>query len=242
MEKYLRMSKKYKGKPCAYCAGLSTTADHVWAREFFTIGDRSKLRKVPACERCNNAKSKLEHELTAVLPFGARHADAVVMVSEYMPQRLAKNAKLHRQLSAGYLSGWLDNGSGIIVPTVGLPLDSRKLADLFVYVAKGLFLLSWKYVVPKEAIVRAGMVNSCGAQNFEQILAQDGQRVSGALGNSVLAFEGLRSKSEPHITIWKFTPYGGVQMGGDPRAPQETPKDIWVTIGTHTAPLMPEEE
>jgi hypothetical protein len=71
------MSKKYKGKLCVYCAsGIATVADHVIAREFFLPARRANLSKVPACHNCNDVKGRLEHYLTAVLGFGARHADA----------------------------------------------------------------------------------------------------------------------------------------------------------------------
>ena len=59
------MSKKYKGKSCPHCARpeASVTADHVFAREFFSVEKRDGLPVVPACERCNNEKSKLDHYL-----------------------------------------------------------------------------------------------------------------------------------------------------------------------------------
>jgi hypothetical protein len=56
------MSKKYKGKTCVYCATeKSSCPDHVIAREFFPIDERSNLPKVPSCVSCNNKKAKLEH-------------------------------------------------------------------------------------------------------------------------------------------------------------------------------------
>ena len=64
------MSKKYKGKLCAYCTNKAAEAgDHVFSREFFLVEDRDDLPQAPICDSCNNAKSKLEHYLTAVLPF-----------------------------------------------------------------------------------------------------------------------------------------------------------------------------
>lgn len=65
------MSKKYKGKLCAYCGRADAdTADHVFAKEFFLPPHRDNLPKVPTCSRCNGHKSKLEHYAVAVLPFG----------------------------------------------------------------------------------------------------------------------------------------------------------------------------
>jgi len=53
------MSKRFKGKTCAYCAlpGASDTADHVLAREFVAVEDRGGIPKVPACAACNGKKA-----------------------------------------------------------------------------------------------------------------------------------------------------------------------------------------
>jgi hypothetical protein len=73
------MGKRYKGKTCVYCAaaGASETGDHLLAREFVPVADRSQIPQVPACRPCNKDKSDLEHYLTAVLLFGGRQADAL---------------------------------------------------------------------------------------------------------------------------------------------------------------------
>lgn len=71
------MSKKFIDKKCAYCTeNLSTTGDHIFAREFFLGNQRANLPKVPSCCECNNEKSELEHYFTSISPFGWRHDDA----------------------------------------------------------------------------------------------------------------------------------------------------------------------
>jgi hypothetical protein len=72
------VKKEFKGELCVYCGeSLATTNDHVISREFFLVKNRANLPQVPACGRCNNEKSALEHYLTVVLAFGgmafARH-------------------------------------------------------------------------------------------------------------------------------------------------------------------------
>src|SRR5881394_1954463 len=96
------MTKRFRGETCVYCAReqAATTGDHVFARQFFLSDDRVDLPKVASCERCNNDKSKLEHYLTTVLPFGGRLATASRILNEMVPGRLAKNARLHRELAA----------------------------------------------------------------------------------------------------------------------------------------------
>jgi|ERR1700722_1420649 len=74
------MSKKFKGMQCAYCLdAVATTVDHVFSREFFLVEDRGYLPEAPACKACNDEKSRMEHYLTAVLPFGGRHDQARAM-------------------------------------------------------------------------------------------------------------------------------------------------------------------
>jgi hypothetical protein len=81
------MSKKYKGKVCVYCGKEpSTTGDHVFAREFFLVKHRDGLPQVPSCDKCNGEKSALEHYLTAVLPFGARHRNASQALQTMVPK------------------------------------------------------------------------------------------------------------------------------------------------------------
>jgi hypothetical protein len=120
------MSKKYKGKPCVYCTmRISSTADHVFARKFFVEMRRGDLPKVPACARCNGEKADLELYLTAVLPFGGRHADATENLSTLVPGRLAKNARLHRDLNRRRTKVWTKSASGLAVPMLALPFDGR---------------------------------------------------------------------------------------------------------------------
>src|SRR4051812_19921101 len=95
-------SKKFKGKTCVYCGKESMTADHIIAREFFLRDRREDPIKVPACEDCNREKSRLEHYLTTVLPFGARHADAAENLSSMVPSRIRRNEKLASELRTSF--------------------------------------------------------------------------------------------------------------------------------------------
>ena len=85
------MPKGLTGQPCAYCRTGPSTAqgDHVFPRTFFLESKRGDLPKVPACKQCNDEKSRLEHYLATVLPFGGRHADASVNLEE---QSFSQNA------------------------------------------------------------------------------------------------------------------------------------------------------
>jgi hypothetical protein len=88
------MGKSFKGKACVCCATApAATMNHVFAREFFLVDRRANLSKVPTCAACNGAKSSLEHYLTAVLPFGGRHADGLVHLTEMVPGRPANTRR-----------------------------------------------------------------------------------------------------------------------------------------------------
>jgi len=82
------MKKEFKGELCVCCGELpATTSDHVISREFFLVKHRDNLPQVPACDRCNNEKSALEHYLTVVLAFGARYSHAVENLSAMVPKQ-----------------------------------------------------------------------------------------------------------------------------------------------------------
>ena len=95
-------SKKFRDKTCVYCGRerMASTGDHVVAREFCPGTARENLPKVPACVACNNAKSKLEHYVLAVLPMGSLLPSAAAAIIEQVGPRLAKNEALRRQLAS----------------------------------------------------------------------------------------------------------------------------------------------
>jgi hypothetical protein len=152
------MGKGFKGKTCVYCAAaLAATMDHVFAREFFIMDRRANLSKVPACQACNSAKSGLEHYLTAVLPFGGRHADGAAHLSGMVPGRLARNQKLARRISAEL---------SIVVPdrdtlAMTVPIDPEKIAELFALIAKGLLWHHWQCRAASGYVWRPGRSAQC---------------------------------------------------------------------------------
>ena len=103
-------SKKYIGKQCAYCGrdGISKTADHVFAQQFFVEKDRQGLPKVPSCNDCNGSKSTLENYALTVLPLGSRHCDARAYSEANIERRLRRN----NAIRAGCLPSIPDCGSG----------------------------------------------------------------------------------------------------------------------------------
>jgi hypothetical protein len=230
------MSKKFRGKLCVYCVERpATQPDHVFAREFFYAGRRDNLPKVPSCSLCNNDKSKLEHYLTSVLPFGGRHPDATANLSEMVPKRLARNAALHRRLGAGQSRAWTRFGE-LYIPAMTLPIDSEKIDALFRYIIKGLVWHHWRVLLAPKAGVWAGVLSAEGKALHKMLLAKNGRlHAVGNLGEGTFIYEGLQGTDIPEMSVWTFSIYGGLMLGGDPQEPQPKPSVIGGVTATKEA-------
>lgn len=216
------MSKGFKGKTCAYCGKpeSSETEDHVFARGFFPEAYRANLPKVPACGPCNNEKSKLEHYLASVLPFGGRSPQSSDILNRLVPPRLEKNQKLHHVLAEGQSRELVDE-DGQLREVMAVPFESEKLTRLLELVAKGLVAHHAASPLPEGVHVACGMVTAAGEQVFAPYFAMNGHRFSGAPGGGLFEYEGVQSIEHPATSIWRFRVYGGLKAMGDPAAPGE---------------------
>ena len=210
------MGKAFKSGPCAYCGVAdSTTADHVIARGFFPQDLRANLPKVGACRECNHKKSKLEHTLTAVMPFGARHgrASEALLAVERM---LARNKALHRLMALGFRSVFRSINGAPWVQETTVPFDGGSLEFLGEYIVKGLARHHWGLDLGVEMYVRASFLNAEGAAAFDRFFAGNTRvRVVSDLGEGVFRYEGIQSVEDVNVTLWKMSIYG-VKVGGDP--------------------------
>jgi hypothetical protein len=228
------VSKRFKGKLCAYCAAaVSTTADHIISREFFLVADRKNLPQAPACDKCNNEKSQLEHYATSVLPFGGRHPNAQTNLQTMVPKRLRKNAKLHRELVQQGGQAWSEESGGLVVPVMTVPLDSRRLVNLFSLIVKGLAWHHWGVYLTCDHFVKAMMVAKAGENLFDLMffIRSARARVKADLGNGTFVYEGVQDSACPELTVWRICMYGGVRQGGDPKAPGQYSSLIGVVTG-----------
>ncbi|MGV0981017.1 MAG: HNH endonuclease [Polynucleobacter sp.] len=210
------MSKAYKNKICVYCLQRpSEDGDHVIARQFFLPEQRCNLPKVPACKICNNEKSKIEHYLTTVMPFGGNHDNASDTLNTLVPNRLINNIKLHNTLA-----------DEAIIPcnqdtqeSATIPLDGNSLAKLYEFIIRGLAWHHWRILIGEKYIVRAGYFINEGSQFFNTLLGMNAsQRVTGNLGGGVFQYEGVQANDCPQLTIWKMSLYGA-EVSGDPANP-----------------------
>lgn len=230
------MSKKFKGQRCAYCAEHDAeTGDHIFAREFFLTSARANLPKAPICTGCNNEKSKLEHYLTALLPFGGRHPDASENLASMVPKRLGKNVRLHRHLKEGKKIVFVPGEGGKLEDTIAIPFDGAKLQELFSMITRGLVWYHWRIYLRDGYEVRTHTVTALGQQLYEEKLFRKNvrARVSENLGNGTFVYDGVQAVDDPAITVWKFSVYGGLASYEDEIRPE--------TQGSHlismTAPV-----
>lgn len=231
------MGKGYKGKDCAYCAGLnsSTTEDHVFARQFFLKRRRSNLPKVPACLSCNTQKSALEHYLTSVLPFGGRHSDALETLSSMVPRRLDRNRKLRDELAASRGQAWVKY-SGLLMPTSTFNIDAKRLQELIRYIVRGLVAYHWGTVIPATYVVGVSVWTNEGERRAAVCLPNNGLAVAEASwGEGTFWYRGVQATDDPHLSIWKFRLYGGVTLGGDSHDGLEASSNIWAMTSKEPA-------
>jgi hypothetical protein len=142
--------------------------------------------------------------------------------------RLAANQKLSRQLNAGLSLVWSLEGSGVTLPTLAIPFDSKKLSQLFQYIARGLCAHHWGAQVPRDYFVGAGLLSQVGEAIVAPILAKNGRgRVVESLGGGVFRYEGVQAVDNAALSVWCFYLFGGATFAGDPDVPEEASARLW---------------
>jgi hypothetical protein len=227
------MSKKCKNKLCVYCClATSTTRDHIFSKKFFLETRRKDLPMAPACSSCNSQKSKLEHYLTAVLPFGALHADAEVNLKTMTQNRLDKNPHVLADLRNAFRShnrrGWERAGS-LLVPTAGFAFDGQKFEQWLVLVVKGLSWYHWQQLVTPDCLIDVRW----GHENIlERLLAMPAAcRISENVGAGTFLYEAAQGIDNPQVSVWQFVVYGGIRFGSRSIALRGSCSRAWVLVG-----------
>jgi hypothetical protein len=221
-------SKKFSKYECVYCQKRSSTptGDHVFARQFFLERDRNNLPKVPSCKTCGTEKSRHEHYLTSILPFGGRHNQAFENLRTHAPRRLARNLTLHRQLAKGFA---LSEQSGQPV----LPFEFHHIEALFEKITIGLLWHSWRIYLPEKHQVRCAILSSEGVVFFNHLLQFNAKsRISRDVGNGTFYYHGALGEGSQPISVWKYTIYGGLEVTGDPERPYEVSSSIGCITGS----------
>jgi hypothetical protein len=239
-----RVSKKYKGRLCIYCAkATSTTADHVVAKEFFLEHRRRNLPKAPSCEPCNNEKSRLEHYLTTVLPFGGRHPDALPNLAKMVPKRLEHNLRLRAELAAGIdaREGNLNSAEMSVQPTT-ITIDGDRFERLFAMIAQGLAWYHWGIIVREGCSIKVATISDAYVPFVDHLFSMRSRdRVEENLSNTFY-YEGVQAVDCADLTLWRMTMYGvcfkAASLGSDLSAtlilamtgPDEGIGKVWPTL------------
>lgn len=192
---------------------LSTAGDHIFSREFFQVDQRDGLPQVPSCELCNNKKSKLEHYLTATLPFGATHSNAKVALTEDVPKRLKKNKKLKSQLESSFAyKEFRTRGSDVgVEPTVNIDFD--KVHELVGFVGRGLMWYHWKTYLPKAYSFLAFTPSAVGVEYLTSLSKLSStHRVDENLGGDVVRYKGSMSDTDNGVSVWGIQLLGGMTI------------------------------
>jgi hypothetical protein len=227
------MSKKFKGELCAYCCvATSTTRDHIFSKKFFLETRRQDLPIAPACSSCNGHKSRLEHYLTAVLPFGGQHADAVVNLKTMVPKRLDKNARLRAALHAAFElpshRSW-ERANGLFTPIIGSPLDWGKFEQWLALIVKGLSWFHWRELITPDCIIDVRWGHEA---LFERLLAMPAAcRMSQNVGAGTFSYETTHGVDSSRVSVWQFLVYGGVRLGSRSMALREAGSKVGVLVG-----------
>lgn len=205
------MSKKFKGKKCVFCSGGVSTksGDHIFARKFFLESRRGNLPKVPCCKPCNDEKSRLEHYLTAVLPFGAIHADSLENLTTLVPPRLNKNIKLHQNLYLQQGGVFVRDKSGLMVPQLTIPIETDQILALFDYITKALANHHFG-IKSHENVFYQSTLEMPDINSFYE--GKSKSKVSENLGNGTILYRGVQATDNDHVSAWEYTFYGGLNI------------------------------
>ncbi|MGF1733666.1 hypothetical protein [Photobacterium kasasachensis] len=208
-------SKKYKGKLCVYCrVNQSTTADHVFPRELFQLEHRGLLPKVPSCEKCNNEKSKLEHYLTAVLPFGGTHIDAETALSVDAAKRLKRNQKLQDRLRESAKDIVLQSSTGTVENRLAVAFDSDSLHNLVGFIGRGLIWHHWGAYLPIESSFKVFTPSEAGIEFLHNLfnLSTKYRVNTTSLSVDTVRYKGVMSESDMGLSVWAIQFLGGTTV------------------------------
>ena len=187
------------------CLGLAATRDHIFAREFFRLADRNNLPIVPACKRCNERKSQLEHYLTSVLPFGATYAGAADAAMNSVTRRFPKNQKVSRQFLTTLRPAWIREGS-LFLQTATFKFDSAKLAALLKMIARGLAWHHWQCFVGPEYYSDVLFIPDVLTLDFQDRVRRwpSGRRISVNIGDGTIRYDSVQTTDPPELTVGVF--------------------------------------
>lgn len=188
------------------------------AKKFVLDRQRANLPTAPACEACNNAKSRLETELTAILPLGGRHDYATEILQTMMPGRLAAHQRARAEIDRALTPRWFPASSSLFAPQeAAIHVDADALLRWISMVALGLVWFHWKRVVFHKVTVEPHLFAPEAERHIAPAFSlKASHRVFRDIGNGAFVYEGLMNDAEePTCSLWRFSLYGGVELAGE---------------------------
>lgn len=218
-------SKAFKGKTCAYCRTPESSAsgDHVVARNFFFEEDRANLPKVPACLRCNREKSELENYFGSTVLIGSKLPKGDEYRRDYVQPRLARNARLSRELRLDAPPEWVNLG-GIYQPMHAVEVDARKVNALMKLIVLGLYRHHFGAPLSLDFEPDASMYAPDGESALRAWIGQhfpsQAARVQANLGAGAFSYAGIQSPADPAFSVWEMVWHGGTSLHGQGAPPR----------------------
>jgi hypothetical protein len=173
----------------------------------------------------------LEHYLSSVLIFGARHHHALENLLARGEARLRNNRRLHRSLQLGATQTWTPSASGLIVKSSALPLNSEKFSQWLDYIVRGLVYFEFDKALGADSMVDTHTVRAVGGEAFfrRYLNLNAAARSQRNIGNGAFIYEGAQGIGDRRVSVWLITIFGGLLLG-DRGKPCET------KIGALTGP------
>ena len=141
---------------CYRCGQAADTREHVVPRCFYPIKPNAPLVTVPACRSCNEALSKDEEYLRAVMVASASSSRAAQVVWQ---QKVAPSFQrdtwdgLRKQLASGMREVFLP-GPGGYLPHGLVKLDGARMDKVAEKIVRGLYCHVTGRIMPQDAEMR----------------------------------------------------------------------------------------
>lgn len=143
---------------CVYCGvNVATTRDHVIPRGIWGDVPPPNLSTVPACENCNQAYSRDEGYFRLCVSTGLAYEHPVVR-NETWPgpirRMLRKGARLRADLVRNARPATLQLSTGLVIPTISVLFDPRRIGDILEKMARGTYYVGLKKMLPQDVRTR----------------------------------------------------------------------------------------
>lgn len=195
---------------------MATTADHVFPRELFQKEQRDMLPKVPSCDKCNNEKSRLEHYLLSVLPFGATHQNAHKALSIDVKKRLENNRRLRGELRKGFGYMQVPAEGDVLERRLTVELDSDILHEFIGFIGRGLIWHHWRKYLPLSCSYKTFTPSPKGIEFISHLFNLTSTlRVDVRLGDDTVRYKGVMSEIDDGISIWAIQILGGITVSDE---------------------------